>query len=713
MQPFIRLYKYYCKHPTVRPARDRNHTVRTHYINQYDHPSQRGHGELLQNHHKIATMTVSPLPETKNRRQTAPKFSNETCDRSLMSIEKCDNEDESDVMSMEPWRKLMFRFLPLTVILPYLLRSWAMCLQVQMLNGFQKEAASPRGLYLPRIMLLVQVALFSTEFLHALGKFSTLFGKWRPRLRLVGPIVPSIDVIVPCCNESIDVILDTVKGALAVDYPPHRRRVVVTDDGGSLELANAIAKLAIDQPNLYYTAREKTNRSGYKAGNLNHALKFLESLPSGPAGFVASLDADMIAERRWLRTVIAHLVQDPSLGLVCPPQHFYNFPRNDPLYQSQRHFWRCQEIVKDMADTAWNTGSGWIMRRQAVDDIGGFPTSCLVEDVASSMRLLAAGWKSAYVPEALQYGLLPETFQGHIKQWTRWIIGGCQLALQMRFYVSKSRTRALTLSQRLQGMANGISVLLGPVITVINMIITPIFLFSGSHLVYYHDLSQLQMLLRLNCLIILSEWVHDLHMSITSGYQLCIREGSNKYWMAPYYSFAIIQSFILPSWLGGKVTGFTPSGSIRDPLNERRPRLRSPLRRRLQSVLFDCGAIFHVVLVFLCIAGVVSRVHQAFVNSGGDMDQLRLELLVTVAWPPPTWFQIVIACLTPLQYAIFPPDVPERQDLLRRELATGVMYPTERSKRATWTIKEARYSQLHFLIILYTIYVFKCTWWIF
>ena len=35
--------------------------------------------------------------------------------------------------------------------------------------------------------------------------------------------------------------------------------------------------------------------------------------------------------------------------------------------------------------------------------------------------LLGAGWKTAYVHEALQYGTVPDSFVGHIKQRTRWV----------------------------------------------------------------------------------------------------------------------------------------------------------------------------------------------------------------------------------------------------------------------------------------------------
>lgn len=56
-----------------------------------------------------------------------------------------------------------------------------------------------------------------------------------------------------------------------------------------------------------------------------------------------------------------------------------------------------------------------------MDDIGGFPTGSLAEDVCCSSVLLGAGWKTAYVHEPLQYGTVPDSFGGHIKQRTRWV----------------------------------------------------------------------------------------------------------------------------------------------------------------------------------------------------------------------------------------------------------------------------------------------------
>lgn len=83
--------------------------------------------------------------------------------------------------------------------------------------------------------------------------------------------------------------------------------------------------------------------------------------------------------------------------------------------------WGVIEIVHDALGHADCLGSGYVMRRAALDSIGGFPTDSLSEDLCCSAKLLGQGWKTRFVSECLQYGSVPESFVGHVKQRTRWV----------------------------------------------------------------------------------------------------------------------------------------------------------------------------------------------------------------------------------------------------------------------------------------------------
>lgn len=147
-------------------------------------------------------------------------------------------------------------------------------------------------------------------------------GRKRPKLRLRGNDVPTVDVFITCCGEDVDVVMDTARAACVVDYPEDRFRVVILDDGKDAELQKAIEEMSRDYPNLYYHARIKIKGvpHHFKAGNLTGGTELVTKLPGGEGEYIAALDADMIPEPDWLRAIVAHMVVDDKMALVCPPQ---------------------------------------------------------------------------------------------------------------------------------------------------------------------------------------------------------------------------------------------------------------------------------------------------------------------------------------------------------------------------------------------------------
>lgn len=172
-------------------------------------------------------------------------------------------------------------------------------------------------------MYCLAICLYlQTPPVHQLWQLTAIRGRKRKQLRLCGDIAPTVNVLVTCCKEDPDLILDTVRAACMIDYPRDRFRVTVCDDGADPELRTAIELLKESFPNLYYNARVKIKGvpHHFKAGNLIAATEFVSTLEGGPAEYLAALDADMIPEPDWLRSIIAHLAMDPKLSLACPPQ---------------------------------------------------------------------------------------------------------------------------------------------------------------------------------------------------------------------------------------------------------------------------------------------------------------------------------------------------------------------------------------------------------
>jgi hypothetical protein len=88
-------------------------------------------------------------------------------------------------------------------------------------------------------------------------------------------------------------------------------------------------------------------------------------------------------------------------------------------------------------------------------------------------------------------------------------------------------------------------------------------------------------------------------------------------------------------------------------------------------------------------------------------------ILTHAGWPPVLWLSCILSCWTPIGYAIFPPDCPDREDLLDRDSKTGVAYPKETSKRietgwGAWA-HEIHYSS----ITMYTLVIFVWSFYLF
>jgi hypothetical protein len=460
-------------------------------------------------------------------------------------------------------------------------------------------------------------------------------------------------------------------------------------------------------PNLYYYARVKIKGvpHHFKAGNLIGGTAMVTKLEGGAGEYIAALDADMIPQPDWLRAIVAHTVQDPKMALVCPPQLFYNIPPNDPLVQSLDGFVHVMEPAKDATGVAWCTGSGYLIRRSALESIGGWPLGSLAEDVCTSSMLLGAGWKTAYCHEPLQYGLVPDTFTGHLKQRTRWTLGTLQTACKLRFFLFGSLIRKMTFFQRLSGFVFSVDALF-KVFYPIAIATIPVVLVTGKKLVAYKDENQLRWLIRF-CLIMLgtqriNEWV----TYIPSGYRLGRHEGRAMIWMAPYHAITVFRSFLLPSWLGGKPMAFAPSGSLKDKLNERDPATRAPLHRRLKVILWDCKVLLHLLFVIFTIAAVALSIYCAFSTTDQSTFHVLESLLTHAFWPPVMWIIMVMALCRPIKYAISPPSMPKREELLDRDPRTGIAHPKTEWKNQRWTAQNWGHEVLYLLVTLYTVFIF-------
>lgn len=90
--------------------------------------------------------------------------------------------------------------------------------------------------------------------------------------------------------------------------------------------------------------------------------------------------------------------------------------------QAEFDAWTIYEALNDRLDAAMCMGTGFVARRSALAEIGGWPLVEVGEDFMCSSFLSNAGWKIASISEGLQFGLCVDSMKAYVKQRTRWVL---------------------------------------------------------------------------------------------------------------------------------------------------------------------------------------------------------------------------------------------------------------------------------------------------
>jgi cellulose synthase (UDP-forming) len=218
-------------------------------------------------------------------------------------------------------------------------------------------------------------------------------------------------------------VLERCLRACSQLHYPHKQ-LWVLDDAGRADVAELAAHFGAG-----YQHRPQRNYA--KAGNLNAGL------PLGSGELVAVFDADFVPQQHFLERTIG-LLLDPQVALVQTPQHFLN---PDPVMRNlameawllpdEESFYRWIEPVRSAWDAVVCAGTSFLVRRAALDDIGGFVEQAISEDLVTGMALASRGWKLRYLSEKLSAGLAAETMLDFVRQRQRWASGTLQ-ALRLR-----------------------------------------------------------------------------------------------------------------------------------------------------------------------------------------------------------------------------------------------------------------------------------------
>jgi cellulose synthase (UDP-forming) len=290
----------------------------------------------------------------------------------------------------------------------------------------------------------------------------SVVNRWQRATPVPAPVPvgeePLVGVIIPTLGEPLALLERTVRSVLDQDWPAERLWVLVSDDGHDDRVRALVNELALSYPqaSLRYhlppPSGDPQREGAAKAGNLNSAMKLVPA----DIGYLETRDADdLVGDPQFLRETVGQLTAHPKLAFVQTIKTGDVSP-GDPFDNHQPHFFRCAMASRYAANAVFPCGSGVVWRRQALREIGHFPTWNLVEDLQSGLEALRRGWEGCYMPILGAHAQhSPEDLPNFIKQRGTWALDTMRLMLW-------APKHGLNLRQRLQFHELGIFYLQGP-----------------------------------------------------------------------------------------------------------------------------------------------------------------------------------------------------------------------------------------------------------
>jgi glycosyltransferase involved in cell wall biosynthesis len=317
---------------------------------------------------------------------------------------------------------------------------------------------NPASLALGLLLLALELAAMGLILGAAFEMIDALCSEGGPGA--VPPIPPSLGrwpvvcLQVPTYNEPPELVIETIRSLVALDYPSVRVQVIdnnTTDDALWRPVAGECERLRSDGHLVEFV--HLPSWPGYKAGALNWGRQHL----APEVEIVGVVDADYVVDPGWLLATVPHF-SDPGVAFVQTPQDYRAWESSAfyrAAYVGFAYFFKIGMVSRAHRNAIIFAGTMGLIRRAVLDEVGGWDERIITEDAEISLRVLARGYRAVYVPQPYGRGIMPLTYEGLRKQRFRWAFGGIQI-LRRHWRTLLGRRSGLTLGQRYDHLMGGL-----------------------------------------------------------------------------------------------------------------------------------------------------------------------------------------------------------------------------------------------------------------
>lgn len=291
---------------------------------------------------------------------------------------------------------------------------------------------------------------------------------------------PKVAIIVPIKDEPEMIVRRMIRALNAINYD--NLEIFIVDNYSENFDSSFLSTNITDICHHRFQIIKKRNSIGFKAGALNFGLKQIQD----DVKYLLILDADHAPCKNIMQMLVPILEEHSEYAFVQAPQRFKKINRS--VISKIGHFQQMiffDFICQGMSETGslFLTGTNFLIRKNAVDQIQGFDELSITEDLRTSLLLNKSGFKGVFTDQTVAYGYQPSSFKAYYKQQKRWAIGTFQnfwYSIKLLF----QSPLTLTFDQWLQYLIlNGTWYFQG-FVNLYVLLSTSILLFSGTHYSY-------------------------------------------------------------------------------------------------------------------------------------------------------------------------------------------------------------------------------------
>lgn len=306
-------------------------------------------------------------------------------------------------------------------------------------HGHYFVAGTGIALTLGAVLLipLIMIAMARIEELAAI-----VFGRKPGRLIAAPPAesephAPKVSIHIPAYREPPGMLNQTLDALARLDYPNYECVVVInnTPDPALWMPVEAHCRALGSRFKFLHVE----NMAGFKAG----ALRLAMAHTAADAEVIGVIDADYVVHPDWLKDLVPQF-RDPQVGLVQAPQDHRDHGRSlmhHAMNGEYAGFFDIGMVQRNEANAIIVHGTMCLIRRTALESVGGWSSDTICEDTDLGLTILEHGWHAQYTNRRYGHGLLPDSFADFKKQRHRWAYGGLQIVKKhwRRFLPGASR----------------------------------------------------------------------------------------------------------------------------------------------------------------------------------------------------------------------------------------------------------------------------------